>query len=100
MPPVDALNQYPSVQTMRHVDGVHHEPAHEREPAFYRQHNATQDGPLSPVNVKDFQDQHRSPLRRPSTPNFDRTSPRLRSGPAPPVPNAQHPLRQHPARDG
>ena len=97
MPSIDVLNQYPSVQTMRHVD--YHEPAYEREPAFYRQHNATQDDPLSPVNGKDFQDQSRPPLRRPSTPNFDRSSPRLRSGPAPPVPDAQHRFRQHPARD-
>lgn len=99
MPSVDALNQYPAVQKTRHLNGAHHEPAPEREPAFHRQNNAMQDGPLSPVNVKDSQDQHRLPLRRPSTPNFDRSSPRLRSGPAPPVPDAQPRFRHHPARD-
>lgn len=57
---------------MRHVDGSHSDA--ERDPALSRNHNGTQDGPFPSV-IKDFQDHHRPVPRRPSTPNFDRSSP-------------------------
>ena len=98
MPSADPAQQYPG-QAMRHVNGVSHE--HEREPQlpFYRQHNGTQDGPLSPITVKDFQEHQRPTPRRPSTPNLGRSSPRLRNGVPPPVPDAHQRFKQHPIRD-
>ena len=90
MPSVNTVYQYPTAP---------YEPDREPQPAFYRHRNGTQDGPLSPVTVKDFQEQQRPPARRPSTPNLGRSSPRLHSSPPPPVPDAQQRFKQHPTRD-
>lgn len=84
---------------MRPVDGALYGPDREPHLPFYRQHNGTHDGQLSPVTVKDFQEQQRPPPRRPSTPNLGKSSPRLQSGPPPPVPDGYQRFKQHPARD-
>ena len=92
-------HQYPpSIQTMRHVEFPHHD--HEREPLPSRGRNGgIFDGSMSPVTVKDFQDEHRGPQRRPSTPNLDRSSPRARPGTAPPVPDSHPHYKYHPPRN-
>ena len=98
MPSSDSLYQYPPlVQNMRHANGSHHE--HERETLSNRQRNGgIYDGSLSPVTIKDFQDQHRGPPRRPSTPNLDRSSSRIKTGPLPPIPNSHPQFKHHPPR--
>ncbi|CAF9903187.1 MAG: hypothetical protein HETSPECPRED_000146 [Heterodermia speciosa] len=88
----------PAVQTMRNLDVHRHDP--ERETTLLPQRQAgIQDGSLSPVTVKDFQDQHRLPTRRPSTPNFDRASPRVRTDSAPPIPDPRLRYKHHPPRN-
>ena len=83
---------------MRHVGTSHHDL--ERETLPHRQRNGgVYDGSPSPVTVKDFQDQHRGPPRRPSTPNLDRSSPRARTDPAPPLPDSHHQFKHHPPRN-
>lgn len=90
-------HQYPpSVQTMRNVDAHHHD--NERETLPHRQRNGgVYDGSLSPVTVKDFQDHHQGPTRRPSTPNFDRLFPK--TGPLPPLPDPRQHFKHPPPRN-
>ena len=92
-------HQYPpAVPTMRNLDAHRHDP--ERETTLHTQrHAGTYDRSLSPVTVKDFQDQHRVPTHRPSTPNFDRASPRIRTDSAPPIPDPRLRFKHHPPRN-
>ena len=99
MQPANVLLQYPPlIQSTRHGDTLHHD--HERETIPYRLRNGgNHDDSRSPVTAKDFQDQHRGPARRPSTPNLDRSLPRVRTGSAPPLPDPQHRYKHHPPRN-
>lgn len=82
------LHQYPSLQTMRHVEGPHipvdYKKLHHQLPRPY-------DMGDSPVGIRDFQSNQWSPSRRPSTPR-PATSPKANPITFPPLPDLHQDL--------
>lgn len=88
------LRQYPSAQTVRQGEGLQIPPGPETVRISEEKENYDTDRPL--VNVHDFQTQHRTSSRRPSTPK-PVTSPRLNANGAPPLPDSHRRWKHTPA---